>query len=377
VTALLWTLAALAAIGPALSWLLARKNFRDAPDLAAEPPLEPAREPSLLVLVPARDEAAQIGACVRALLASRYGNFRVRVVDDASSDGTAEAARAAASGDPRLEVVAAPPLPPGWLGKSHALWSGAQDAEAEWLLFADADLRVEPEAIGRAIAAGVRRDAALVTVLPRVVAESFWEVAAQVQIATYVIAWIPSREVNDPASPRSVGIGPFLLFRRSAYQEIGGHQAVRADVVEDARLAERVKRAGKRIAFLRGVDLLSVRMYRDLAGIVRGFQKNFHEMIPPVAAPLAAAAALAFLAGPWIVPIAAAAARAWGPAALAATGCALAVGLRLDLQRSCRLTARAPWLAPLGALVIAWILVVGAARRALGRGVAWKGRRVA
>jgi hypothetical protein len=167
-----------------------------------------------------------------------------------------------------------------------------------------------------------------------------------------------------------------MLFRRSAYEAIGGHEAVRAEVVEDARLGERLKRSGRRLVFLQGVSLLSLRMYRDVRGIVRGFQKNFHEVIPPWAAPIAAAATLVFIAGPWLLPVAAAAAGAWGPALVALAGGLLAVGGRIDLQRTWRLTARAPWLAPLGALVIVWILVGGAARRLIGRRVAWKGRAV-
>lgn len=375
-TTLWWTLAALVVVGPALSWIAMRKNFHDSPDLAAVPPLAPGEEPELLVIVPARDEAGQIEGCLRALLSSRYGRLAVRLVDDGSSDGTGAIARVIAASDARLEVIDAPPLPPGWLGKSHALWHATRGAGAEWLLFIDADVRVAPEAIARAVAAGVRGQADLVTVMPRVVALSFWERAAQVQIAGTMFAWIPAREVNDPKSAKSVGLGPFLLFRRAAYEAIGGHEAVRAEVVEDARLGERVKRSGRRLLFLRAADLVSLRMYQDLAGIVRGFQKNFHEVVPSWAAPLGAAGALLLIGGPWLVPIAAAAARAWGPALLALAGTTLALGQRIDLARTWRLTARAPWLAPLGALVIAWILVGGAARRVVGRKVAWKGRAV-
>src|SRR5205823_641678 len=97
-------------------------------------------------------------------------------------------------------------------------------------------------------------------------------------------------------------IGPYLFFRRAAYEKIGGHAAVRRDVVEDARLAALIKGAGLRLVYLRGVAQIAVRMYDSLGGIVRGYTKNFHEMVPPWAAPVAAAGALVLIAGPWALP---------------------------------------------------------------------------
>ena len=373
----LWALAVIALVVPALEWLVMRKNFHDAPDLADEPPLaEDVKQPSLLVIVPARDEAANIGDCVRGLLASRVNNLRVRVVDDGSTDRTPAIVEELAAGDNRLQLMRAPPLPAGWLGKSHALACGAEGADAEYVCFVDADVRAQPDALGRTLAVAERRQADLVTVLPRIDALGFWELAAQVLIARFIIETLPAGDVNRPDKSASVGIGPFLFFRRSAYLAIGGHASVKGEVVEDFLLAQRIKRAGLRLVYLRGVRQLSVRMYDSLGGIVRGYTKNFHAMVPPWIAPLAAAVVLAVVAGPWVVPPLALALGMRLPALLALGGLVLSLGLRIDLSRCYRLTGRAPWLAPLGALVLAWILLAGAWRHLRRRPVAWKGRAV-
>src|SRR5207244_1678809 len=119
-----------------------------------------------------------------------------------------------------VEVMAAGELPPGWRGKNHALWRGAADAREDYVLFVDADLRVGPECVARAVGAAERARADLYTFLPRIEACTAAERAVQPLVAQLVIAWLPPREVNDPARPRAGACGPFLLFRRAAYEAI-------------------------------------------------------------------------------------------------------------------------------------------------------------
>ncbi len=373
---MLLALAIVALVGQLLLWLTTWFNHRSAPSVEAEPPLDD--PPPLLAVVPARDEEANIGDCVRSLLASRLPSLRVRVVDDSSRDRTAEVARAAAAGDPRFELVSAPPLPDGWLGKPHALHVGAV-GEQPWILFLDADVRVAPEALPRALAAAVRREADLFTMMPRVEARGFWELVVQPLVAQLIDAWVPVRDINDRRRPkRAAALGPFMLFRRDAYQAIGGHAAVKAEVVEDLRLAERVKQSGRRLVYARGVTLASVRMYDSLRAILRGWGKNFHVMLAgaPWVAPFAAAGILLLYAGPFALPVAAAALGARAAWAVGLAALAAAVAARIDLARRWGVTARGLALMPLGALVVAWIMLASVARAATGRAVQWKGRAV-
>ncbi len=374
----MWLALSVAAlVGQLLLALAVWFNHRNTPDVEREAPLE---EPEpLLVVVPARNEEANIGGCVAALCASDHPKLRVRVVDDGSSDRTAEVARAAASGHARVEVIPAGELPPGWLGKNNAVTVGARDADEPWILFLDADLRVEPSCLSRAQAMAVRQKADLFTMMPRLAMVSFWELVIQPLIAQLIDAWMPAREINDPRHRRAGAIGPFMLFRREAYLAIGGHDAVKSEVVEDLRLAEIVKRAGKRLVYARGIGLASVRMYDSLAAIVRGWTKNFHVALAGAlwAAPLLAASLLFLYAGPLLLPIGALAASA-GTKAIAVGGAAAAAYAfgRFDLARRFGVTARLFFLAPLGAGVIAWILLASALRAATGKTIQWKGRAV-
>ncbi|HJZ87286.1 MAG TPA: glycosyltransferase [Polyangia bacterium] len=373
---LLLVLAAIALLGQlACAWAVAF-NYEHAPDLEREP-MGPT--PPLLVVVPARNEEKNLAPCLEALAASHYpGRLRIRVIDDGSTDRTGEIARALAAADPRIEVKTGAPLPAGWLGKNHALWQGTRGADESFLLFVDADLRVAPEALGRTVAAAERTSADLLTMVPRVTVASFWELCVQPLVAQLIFAAVPTREINQPHKPPASAIGPFLLFRRSAYERIGGHEAVRAQVVEDLKLAEAVKRAGLRLLYGRGIGLASLRMYDSLGGIVRGWSKNFHVAFgrAPWVAPLLAAGLLTVFAGPYLLPWAAAAAQA--PAALVVSAAAISVAWwgRLDCARRWGISREKPWLAPLGALVVSWIILRAAWRVLARRPIEWKGRQV-
>jgi glycosyltransferase involved in cell wall biosynthesis len=352
--------------------LLVAFQYAHAPDLEREAPADPgAAAPRVLAIVPARNEEANISACVAALCAQRHAALRVVVVDDSSADGTAERARAAGA-----RVIAAGPLPDGWLGKNHACFVGAGAARADetFFWFVDADLRAGPDCLARMLAAAQRTGADLVSVLPRVETRSFWEHVAQALVAQIIYAWLPARDVNDPGRKAAAATGPCLLFRRSAYEHIGGHAAVRGEVVEDLRLAERAKASGRRLLYGRGIGLATLRMYDSLGAIVRGWSKNFHVALgrAPYLAPLVAAALFAIYGGPPVVTVLAAACGRSRAALVAGLATAVALLARVDLHRRYRLTLRHLWAMPLGAAVVAFILL----RSALRRPVDWKGRAV-
>lgn len=339
--------------------------------------------PLVLALVPARDEEANIGACVEALLAQRYPALRVLVVDDHSRDRTAAVVGALAERDPRLTLLAAPDLPPGWLGKPHALHAGVQHALAAgadpaYLLFVDADLRLRPPALARMIAAAQHSGAGLLTMIPRLITESLWERAVQPVVATLLFGFLDPVAVNDPRRSAAAALGPCMLFSRACYDAVGGHHAVRGEVVEDLRLAQAVKRAQQRLLLVHGADLADLRMYDSLGAIVRGWRKNFFVVLQralPLAPLCALLCAWAF-AG---VPLGAlglalyALGFASGKVALCAAGAAFADLLaRLALRQGYRVTARGS--RALGGVMVAWILCSSAFRAATGRAVTWRGR---
>jgi hypothetical protein len=215
---------------------------------------------------------------------------------------------------------------------------------------------------------------------------SFWEIAVQPVIAHCFALLFDPVKVNSPEYPRVAGAcGPFLLFRRVAYESLGGHAAVRAQVVEDLRLAEAVKAAGQRLVVARGVGLASLRMYDSLGAILNGWSKNAfikrakpNEIGTPAwAVPFAMVGVLVLYGAPWALLAASVVHRASSTVVAAAGGLVIALIAQLDFARLYRIDRRWLWLAPLGATVTCWILMSAALRVARGKPASWKGRAVA
>jgi glycosyltransferase involved in cell wall biosynthesis len=240
-------------------------------------PASPTARPSVSVVIAARNEDRGLGATLESLLLQQGVDLEVLIVDDHSVDETASIARRYAEMDARVRLLPAPPLPDGWCGKPHAQAHGATQATHSLLLFADADVRFAPAAVASAVAALEDRGVDLVTLLPAAELQSFWERAVQPVMALIIFYSVSFAKVNDPTDPQSVGVGAFLLMRRSIYDAAGGHAAIRDRIVDDYALAQTVKRAGGRLWFADGRDLISIRMYHSLAEIWRGWSKNLYE----------------------------------------------------------------------------------------------------
>lgn len=233
------------------------------------------RDGTVSILIPARNEAEHIGAAVAAALAQGAVVAEVLVYDDHSTDGTAERARAAAGGDPRLRVLAPEPLPPGWCGKPFACARLAAAARGEWLLFLDADTRPQPEAAARLVAEAERRGCTLLSAWPGLELRGFWERALLPLLNHVVFTLFPaplSFRSNRPAF--GLAHGACILARRAAYERTGGHSLVRGELFEDTALARAWRAAGERALCLDGQDIVRVRMYDSFAAIWRGFLKN-------------------------------------------------------------------------------------------------------
>jgi chlorobactene glucosyltransferase len=234
--------------------------------------------PLLTVIVPARNEAHNIRRVLESLAASEYPAFEIIVVDDRSRDGTAELARSVDPGRARrLEVVDGDPLPAGWLGKPWACWQGYLRARGDLLLFTDADTVHGPRLLGRAVAGLLgEEDAPALTLVGRQLAETFWERLVQPQILLTLVARFPdpSRRLPPDRWRSAIANGQYILFRRDAYEALGGHRRVRGAVVEDMRLAQLVVESGSRMLARRAEDGLATRMYRSLDELVAGWSKN-------------------------------------------------------------------------------------------------------
>lgn len=269
----------------ALPMLIVGLRFRNSRRLDDYAPRLEGELPLVSVVIPARDEARNIGDCLRSVLASTYPALEVLVVDDHSSDGTGDIARAVATEDAarrggaaRVRVLDAPSLPPGWFGKQWACHTGAQQARGELLLFTDADTRHGPELIARSVSAINERGADLFTVAGHQAAVSFWEKVLQPYVMTILLAHYgglePMSRSKRPVD--KIANGQYVLTTRAAYTRAGGHEAVRAHVAEDLRLAQRYTELGMSAQMVLAQDHLSTRMYTSLAEIRRGWGKNVY-----------------------------------------------------------------------------------------------------
>ena len=327
------------------------------------------------ILIPARDEEANIAGCLDAALAQGDSVCEVLVYDDHSRDGTARVVGEYAGRDARVRLVAPAPLPAGWCGKTFACARLAEEARGRWLLFLDADARLEGASASRIVAEAERRGVSLLSCWPRLVTRGFWE-GALMPLLNFVVFTLYPAPLALRRDDASLGLahGSCLLALGEDYEAVGGHAAVRAELFEDVRLAQAWRARGRRSLCLDGRGVVGVRMYRSAAEIWRGFQKNVFPAFRGARSFWAFVALhlLVFLLPFLLLPFAlAGAGGAWPLAAAAACVVAARVALALRFGH--------PWwsvlLHPAGE---AFLLALGLSswlRCRTGRGVEWKGRR--
>jgi chlorobactene glucosyltransferase len=267
---LLWTLPW---VIPPIAVLWRARKSRSLDDVPAE---TGATAPTVSVIIPARNEQRNIERCARSVLASAYPSVELIVVDDHSTDGTGDIARSIARDDPRLRVIAAPELEPGWFGKQWACAAGARAAVGALLLFIDADTHHSRDLIPRAVNALAERRADLLTLAGHQEMHSFWERVIQPQVfAVLLMRYGSTEHVSRARRPAdAIANGQFILVRRDAYDAMGGHERVRDRVAEDLSMAQEYVRAGRRIAMLTAMRQLSTHMYASLGELVGGWRKN-------------------------------------------------------------------------------------------------------
>jgi glycosyltransferase involved in cell wall biosynthesis len=227
------------------------------------------------VVIPARDEANRIGPCLESLIEQGAAVAEVIVVDDRSEDATAEVVAEFAERDDRLRVVRVDHLPRGWLGKAHACHVGAKAASSDWLLFTDADCRFFAGGLAGAVAHAEEHGTDLLTLWPRADHQSFWEHMLIPTCGAIIAYWFANLRVNNPRSKVAFANGQFMLFRREAYERIGGHRCAAGTVIEDVPLAQHAKRNGVRLRSVLGCDIFTVRMYAGFDEIWSGWTRIF------------------------------------------------------------------------------------------------------
>jgi chlorobactene glucosyltransferase len=373
-------LAALPWIVPPIVTFVRLRRSRSLDEEATAAPQNP---PLVSVIVPARNEAPNIERCVRSILSTTYPRLELFVIDDSSTDGTAELARKAADRDRRARIVTNSALPEGWFGKQWACTTGAKIANGDILQFTDADTVHSPDLVTRSVNAIERTRADLFSVAGRQELGGFWERVIQPQIFSILSMRYGGTESvnNSPRVSDKIANGQCIFVRRAAYDAVGGHASVRTSVAEDLMLAQKFFAARKRVILMLGVNQLSTRMYASLRDIIAGWRKNVFagglDSVPfgrigrtlfplalllpplmelfPVAVLLFAAFGTSTSAILWWSVIACAATLGWWIAVYAAIGENPLYALAY----------------PLGALIILYIFVTAVTR---GRRVSWKGR---
>ncbi len=334
------------------------------------------------ILIPARDEEGNIERCLRSVLAQDHPSLEVIVLDDRSSDRTAEIVAAVVADDPRVRLLSGSPLPEGWKGKCHALRQAATAADGEWLLMVDADVELHPAALTTALGSAREHDAVMVSWFGRLETVTFWERLLQPFILDFILTHSDPRRVNDLARPDCIANGQFILVRADAYEELGGHESVKDSIVEDMAFARLAKAKGLRYRLLDTLDLMQVRMYRSLGEIWAGWTKNFfaglHGRRGVVAAGLIYLLLTALM--PFAVLAAAAGLAVAGevkPVLLGVSGASVVMLWLYRLaviRRSSPASVMSALLHPVAAVVLGLIIVDSSRRAASGKAVTWKGR---
>ena len=334
---------------------------------------EAKRRSAISVLIPARNEAANIRACIASVLASASEGTEIVVLDDHSSDGTAEIVRFLASDDPRVRLIAGGDLPNGWNGKQHACWQLANAARNQLLVFLDADVQLAPDALVRIEHQMDNSKADLLSGFPRQITGSALERLLIPLIHFVLLGYLSLRHMRRVQRPAfAAGCGQLFLTTRQSYKKSGGHAAIRSTRHDGIMLPRRYLQQGLTIDLFDATDLASVRMYDGPAATWQGLSKNADEGI---ATPRIILPVTLLLLGGQVLPIALVASGHASIATLAAT--LLAYLPRLDAVRRFHQSWFGALLHPIGVLIflaIQWWALVGSFT---GRQVAWKGRAAA
>lgn len=377
---------------------ISRARREQVPLSANAYPGPPKNPPHVSVLIAAKDEEANIETAVRTMLDQDYPDFELIVINDRSTDRTAEILEKlkAERTDGKLRVIHIQQLREGWFGKNNAMREGIEQARGDWFCFGDADCRqVSNRTLSMAVRHAVEWNIDFLSVLPRLETHSLWERIVQPVCGALMVFWFHPKRVNDPKHPAAYANGAFMLMRRSCYEAIGGHDAVRTQVNEDMHMARLAKENNQRLVVVQCDGLYTVRMYSRFAEIWRGWSRIFYgcfgtfrrlRITLMVLLVMTVLPYLTFIASAVAVAVPATAGLAqqrWGW--LLGLSSLVIVIQQSVIARFYRLSRANPWLAPtwfVGALICVGMLV-NAMLKLKGRttinwrGTVYQGERVA
>lgn len=361
-----WLALQVLVLAPVISGLLWPRRLRE---IVVKDNDDGDRWPGVSIVVPARDEGAQVEATLRSLLALDYPHFQVIAVNDRSTDDTGEAMERVASEDGRCRVLHVERLPEGWLGKNHANALGAQQASGDYILFTDGDVRMAPLTLRRAVTHMERGRLDHFSLGVDGGAATFGE---QMLMNYFIIlysvvtqcAWTRFRWAFFAHG----GVGAFNMVRRSAYEEMGGHEPLKLEVGDDLMMGKLFKKRGYRSDFMDGVTEVYVKWQTGIGGIIRGLEKNGFAGAR-YSLPMA-------LLGSLSLPL-----TAWLPIVLAVTGPVRlpflsVIAVKTVVIIACALRARMRVLPaaayPLASLLMAYALLRSTWITLSGGGVTWR-----
>jgi chlorobactene glucosyltransferase len=342
-------------------------------------------QPGLVsIIVPVRNEEANIERLVPSLAGQR-GVREILIVDDQSGDRTLEILEAMKAEAPLLRVLHIDSLPEGWLGKTYAVSIGAREAAGDWLLFTDADTEHLPGSLAAVLELAEQEGADLLSLSPRQLTPTWWEKAVIPLVYVNLARLYRFKEVSDPRSAAAAANGQYLLIRREVYARVGGHQAIRNEILEDVELAKRVKAAGGKLLFLPGAAWVQTRMYRTFREMWRGWTKNlfllYGRSLAKIFKTLAELCAIDLLPQFFLVVLLMwlLSGRGNFPVLCVALGCLLIAVVRHAsyLRAVTHLgfdSGVAPWRLE-GAVILGALLINSVIAHRLSHHVGWKGRR--
>jgi len=381
----MWLVTLVAAFSTIIAWALCRavRQFRYYESIEPDRSRNVRPLPRIALIVPVRNEAANVVGCLKGLLGQDYppNLLELIVVDDGSTDGTANIVQRLAHDTRRIRSIKAGDLPVGWMGKPHACWRGATAVDAEWLCFIDADTRANEALMRSAIRFAYGRRLDMLSLEP------FQELTGFLDRLVFPLGFLAIaatqdlRRVNRPDTAAATANGQFILVRATSYFSVGGHSAVRGAICEDSALACRVKDGGMALAVVGAESLIRTRMYANVAALWEGLSKNATQMYGGEGRTLAIAAAGFTIGwGSLLLPIFSSIAVATeqtpvriATLVLAALGSCAAYATQIALAHRFRIPFWYGLLFPLSCSVGALIAANAVINRGRGR-VIWKGR---
>ena len=326
--------------------------------------------PPVAVIIAVKDEENDVEEALRSVCQLQYPYFRVVVINDRSTDGTAAILDRMSKNNPKLTVFTIDQLPAGWLGKNHALYRGYEATAEEWLLFTDADVKFAPYSLQKAMNYVKEKDLDHLTMMPELTSRDSLFMAVMNVFGLMLEIKLKPWLVSDPKSSASMGVGAFNLVKRSAYVKAGTHQRISLRPDDDLKLGERIKRSGGRQDVLYGDKEVGLEWYTSLGQFVNGLMKNMYSVHNYRLLPALGTALMTFLV--FVLPV---------PLLLLSGSpyywlCLIVLAFQVALTLGKQGTNGKWWYAlliPFAGLVMIWIIIKSTVKTIRQGGIYWRG----